>query len=495
MFCAQCGTETQADNKFCKHCGAAVGAAAAAAQAAVAQAPLSYPPPPGMPPGTAMPPGPPPGMVPVAYQAYAGGPQQVYYVPAQGVQAQAGVGLLEGIRSRIRALASTEKLEGFSLSETFSETFTHHGAEAVEEYMMVGASRTTPPVEMVETGWPRPWMFFRLLALLAIAALVLYAVWQLTTNIALMPSIVIMGAFAMPVAVLVFVFEMNTPRNVSVVQLLKLFIVGGLAASCVVSFEYMNPTLGRFPGIMEETAKLAGVLLVMRSGRYRYLLNGILFGCAVGAGFACFETCFYALLNNGGFLQTYLPEWLKAQVELANAVTQIQLQQAQADLQKALTDAMAALAHVLVQRGLLAPFGHPVWTAIAAGAFWRVKQDKPTTVAMLMDSRFLKAFAIPVVLHSIWDIGITFPKLFNPQTQGQANTDEYIIWTIYGVLSVIAWYVLFTMIQQGLHQVRDQQKAQLESTLVNVEATLGLGTKRPQIPVPQPVAPTGAAQA
>ncbi|MGC9222271.1 MAG: hypothetical protein ACP5E2_00020 [Terracidiphilus sp.] len=38
-------------------------------------------------------------------------------------------------------------------------------------------------------------------------------------------------------------------------------------------------------------------------------------------------------------------------------------------------------------------------------------------------------------------------------------------------------YVLFGLVQQGLRQVRDEQKAQLQSTLAKVEVTLGLGTR------------------
>jgi hypothetical protein len=33
------------------------------------------------------------------------------------------------------------------------------------------------------------------------------------------------------------------------------------------------------------------------------------------------------------------------------------------------------------------------------------------------------------------------------------------------------------MVQQGLSQVREEQKTQLQSTLVSVEATLGLGAR------------------
>lgn len=65
-------------------------------------------------------------------------------------------GFLERLRSQIRNLASTDRLEGFSLGEIFSEVFKRHTANEVEEYVMVGSERTTPPIDVVETGRPKP---------------------------------------------------------------------------------------------------------------------------------------------------------------------------------------------------------------------------------------------------------------------------------------------------------------------------------------------------
>ena len=373
------------------------------------------------------------------YQPYPGGPQQVYYVPAHGTQTHAG--FLSGVQAQIRNIASTEKLEGFSLGRTFSETFKRHGADAVDDYMMVGSSRTTPPIELVDTNWPRPWMFFRLLAIFTIASVVLYAVWLFTGNIPLISALQIMGAFGVPVAVLVFIFEMNTPRNVSVVVLGKLFVIGGLTAICAVSFEYMNAVAGKMPGVMEETAKLAALLIVMRSARYKYELNGILFGCAVGAGFACFETTFYAFQS-----------LMQALNKGANGDAAVQ-----------------AMMSTLVLRAVTAPFLHVVWTAIAAGAFWRVKQDRPVSASMLLDGRFLKAFAIPVVMHTLWDASVILPNL-----NGWIDIG---LWIGTGLTS---WYVLFTMIQQGLHQVKDVQVRQLQSTLASMQPVVGTYAMQPQ---------------
>jgi RsiW-degrading membrane proteinase PrsW (M82 family) len=422
------------------------------------------------------PPGiPPPGMTPMVYQSYPGGPQQVYYVPAAAAHQHSPGSLLDALRSRIRSLASTDALEGFSLGQTFSETFTRHGSEAVEEYMMVGSSKTTPSIETVETGWPKPWMFFRLLALFAIASVVLYIIWILTSQPGMFPAILFMGSFAVPATVVMFIFEMNTPRNVSLVMVGQLFLIGGLAGLCMALLEYQISLISSLPGPVEETAKLAAVLLVARSLRYKYELNGILFGCAVGAGFACFETCAYALgfLGSGGFLSVnVLPELSKASVDMANASSQAGFLYAQKELQQAYSDALTAMISSLKSRGLLSPFGHPVWTAISAGALWRVKKDKPINLSMLMDTRFLKAFAIPVVLHSLWDVTVTFPHLFSPTTQAEANTDQYFIYGLYAILAVIAWDVLFGLIQQGLRQVKEEQKEHLQTTLANVEAAM-----------------------
>jgi hypothetical protein len=110
---------------------------------------------------------------------------------------------------------------------------------------------------------------------------------------------------------------------------------------------------------------------------------------------------------------------------------------------------------------------HVAWTAIAAGAFWRVKYDKAVYPGMLTDARFLKAFAIPVIMHTAWDISILFPKLNGLVDIG--------IWIVTGF---ITWYVLFGMVQQGLRQVKQEQVTHLQSALATVEATLGLGTMR-----------------
>jgi protease PrsW len=470
MNCPRCGTACLPDTKFCKNCGAAIGAASSA-QAAAAPQPAASAAYPAAYPGA---PAPPPGMVPVVYQATPGGPQQVYYMPAQGGQAHASAGLLAGLNAQIRAIASTDQLEGFSLKQTFGQAFTRHTEDEINDYLVTGSSRTTPPLEMVNTDWPAPWMFFRLLALLAVAYAFFYGLYLYTQNEHTIPAIMVLGAFAVPLASLMLVWELNTPRNMSIVTVLRFVIAGGAISWAIALlveglpiFDPSNSIFVLLPGIAEESAKILAVVIVtwgLTSQRYKYQLNGILIGCAVGAGFACVETLGYGLatydqLIVGGVLQAT----------------------AQTTLPMVLTVATKGMVEELSLRGLLAPFGHVVWCAISAGALWRVKGDRAVSFAMLLDGRFLRAFMIPVVMHDLWDINISFPKnAFLNSLSGEACG-----WVLTGAIS---WYVLFTMIQQGLHQVRDMKKTQLEHTVAHVEATLGLGTKRYPM---QPPAPSG----
>lgn len=448
MFCAQCGTASLPEYRFCKNCGAVIGGSGNAQEAAQAlppptvqtmeadsaavqaMAPAAYQ-------NVAQ--GVPPSVPPPVFQTV---PQPIYYVATQAA-AQAHTvhqnNLLASLRGRIQSLASTESLEGFSLKDMFSEAFKRHGAAAAEDYILVGTSKTTPPIDLVETGWPKPWLFFRLLVALVIAYVALTVLYMRTGNTNCIPGMMFLGAFAVPLATLVLFFELNTPRNVSLHSVGKLFLLGAIVSLTVALLGYSLPIFDiseMEAGVVEEVAKLLTVVVVMRSVRYKYILNGILFGATVGAGFAAFETAGYAL--NEGFLAGLIPGLVHGE-----------------PLKLATHQGVVAMLQLLRLRGILAPLGHVAWTAVAAGAFWRVKQGKPTNTAMLFDTRFLKAFMIPVVLHAIWDAPWQLPFEGNQIITG-----------------IITWYVVFGLVQQGLRQVQEEQRTHLQSTLENVEAAM-----------------------
>lgn len=441
MFCASCGTALLPENKFCKNCGAAARASGSTQAAPpappqptlLAEPPSAYqyaPPPPGMPPGT--------------YQAV---PQPIYYVSQEAAVLAHRVqqnNLLHGLRGRIQSMASTESLEGFSLKDMFSEVFKRHGADVVEDYILVGTSKSTPPIELIETGWPKPWLFFRLLAVMVVAYVVLTRLFMWTGNANCIPGMMFLGAFVVPLSTMTLFFELNTPRNVSIHVVGKLFLMGAVVSLGVALLGYALPIFQiatMEAGIVEEVAKLLTVVILMRSIRYKYMLNGLLFGATVGAGFAAFETAGYALN------EAFLPGLIQGLVAGGNITQQV--------MNTATHQGVVAMLKILLLRGIEAPLGHVAWTALSAGAFWRVKQDKPFNPSMLFDSRFLKAFAIPVVMHATWDAPWQLPFSGNQILTG-----------------LVTWYVVFMLVQQGLRQVQAEQKVQLQTTLATVEAAM-----------------------
>ena len=428
MFCTKCGSACPPEYKFCKNCGTPL--ARPASDGAAAPTPAVMP---AAVPYAAVPQAVPPAVYPGLPAGVAAiGGQPVYYTSPQAAvhpHTVQQINLLHSLRTRIQSLASTEELEGFSLKEMFSEVFRRHSAAEIEDYILVGGSKTTPPIDVVQTGWPKPWLFFRVLATLVIAYLICtFTLMHLSDAGNMIPAVMILGAFAVPVTTLTFFFEMNTPRNVSVHRIASLFLLGAVVSLVFALVGYTLPVLGSMgnmaAGIVEEVAKLLTVVIVVRGVRYKYILNGLLFGATVGAGFAAFETSGYAL-NQG----------LLAGSSLHNGVV--------------------LMLEVLRTRAFLTPWGHVAWTAIAAGAFWRLKGSQPMQLSMLFDSRFLKAFMIPVVLHTLWDVPWQLPFDGN-----------------YIISAVVSWYVVFGLVQQGLHQVKDEQRAHLQMTLADVEASL-----------------------
>lgn len=433
MFCAQCGTDCPPEFKFCKNCGVTLPQSNGSAASSPAMAPQA-----------------------VAAQAYPGGPQVVYYTtPQAAAQAHAmnAQNLLKNLRGRLQAIASTEDLQGFSLTEMFSEVFKHRSPSELEDYLLVGTSKTTPPIDVVETGWPKPWLFFRVLAFFAIVCLALVYTLMHFQNPLLVPGVLILASFAAPLSVMTFFFEMNTPRNVSVQRLLILLFIGAAVSMFFAAIGYSMPFLSSenasllAAGVVEECAKLATVALVIRSVRYKYILNGLLFGATVGAAFAAFETAGYGFI---GQLGTQQPSYINGFLAGLNKYT------GQDAVGKSLHLAAVWMLSELQGRAIDAPFTHIAWTAIAAAALWRVKKDQPLRMSMLKDPRFLKAFMIPIVLHTIWD----FPYYQLPYYGNEI------------LCGFIAWYVLFGLIQQGLRQVQDEQRMHLQTTLHHVEASL-----------------------
>lgn len=346
--------------------------------------------------------------------------------------------LLGSLSSRLNKLASTDRLEGFSLWAMFSDVFVKRQPGELDSYFVVGTARTTPALQEIQTGWPKPWFFMRVFLFLAAVYICLYATFTQFGNPRIVPGLIFMGSMVVPLATVFLFWEMNTPRNVSFHMVLTLVCLGGvislfvsLAGFNLAHLEWLGAASA---GIIEESGKLLAVVLVVRNGtRYKWILNGIVFGAAIGGGFSAFETAGYT------FSDGFFDNFVKFIVANPNHDS---LQDLLDHGQGFGYDQMLSL---LLTRSLLAPFGHMLWTAISAGALWRVMNGRDFKPGMFADPKFFRTFLIPVCLHMLWNSPLIL--------DGWTGTFEHL------GLGVIGWYVAFTLIQQGLRQVREAQLA------------------------------------
>ncbi|GAB3959657.1 hypothetical protein GCM10028805_56180 [Spirosoma harenae] len=325
---------------------------------------------------------------------------------------------------RISTLTGVDTLDSdFSLKTIFAKVGEKRSDEDIESAFTVGTRLTTPLVGTIVSNWPQPWLFVRFGGSALLVFIALYLAVNQFQNGLLIPGLLFVGSFAVPFASLIFFWEMNAPQNVSLYQTIKLLFSGGMVSLLISLFFFSNLAfLDTFlgassAGIVEESGKLLAVLLLMRTKKqYHWILNGLLFGAAVGTGFAAFESSGYAfvVLLRGGFSQ---------------AISTIFL------------------------RGVLAPFGHVVWTAITAAAVWRVKGERPFAWEMLKDKGFQRTFLAVVILHMLWNAPFDIPIL-------------PVIWFIPTkqlILGTVAWIMALGIMQSGLKQIKKAQEAVLQA--------------------------------
>jgi RsiW-degrading membrane proteinase PrsW (M82 family) len=192
-----------------------------------------------------------------------------------------------------------------------------------------------------------------------------------TSNPNYIPSVILLGAFLVPVTFVSYLYERMPSWDVPLPALAVCFLWGGVLGTVVAgTLEYdVARVLGFLPklliGLIEESAKLVVPLIFYFVGRYRSEVAGIVIGVATAAGFAGLETMgygFVSLLTSKGNL--------------------------------------GVLDEVLLVRGLTSPAGHMAWTGLVCAVLWR---ERLKAGHATLDWRVLGAFLTAVVLHALWD--------------------------------------------------------------------------------------------
>lgn len=372
MFCHKCGEEIEAESNFCPYCGTARDQEEQSAQPAAE-----------------------------TVQMQPNGSQ---------VNAHASSSFSRALRGSVGH--ATERLNEFvgekgelklDLSDVFSEVFTKHTQEEAEMLFAAGTCATTPKLSDIPTTWPKPWLFARVFLIFALTYVLLYICIDSFSNSNALPGLIVIGSFAGPFALLIFFWEMNAPQNISIYETAKMFFVGG-AASLVAALvlyavfpvQELDVTGAIMVGIIEEIGKLMIIGYFVRKLNPKYILNGLLIGAAIGAGFAAFESAGYAF--------RFMYE-----------------------------EGLESMLSIIFMRGWQSVGGHVVWSAIGGAAIVYAKRGQRLSIDHFTNKHFLKLFIVPVALHAIWDM-IRYPVLVL-------------------ILIVIAWVFIFTLINAGLKQI------------------------------------------
>lgn len=341
---------------------------------------------------------------------------------ATELSAASAVSALENVAGRLAKATNTDPFRLADISHMFAGVFKAHSGDELEEHFGVGLPTTTPKISEVRDRVPQPWFFTRALLFLGLGFTALYFAYREFSNPNLIPALIFTGSFAAPLATALFFFECNLPANISLYAVLRMFTWGGILGLILTHFvhaiEAFLPVgwLGAsIAALTEEPAKLAAVVLLTSRSRYPWTLNGMCLGAAVGAGFAAFESAGYAL--------TAFHEGLLGAGSLDAASRD--------------------MTSSLLMRGVLSPFGHVIWTAITAGALWRVIHAAPLTTVSLADWRFVSPFIAAVLLHFTWNTAILVSLPF---------LGKFLI------LGLIAWIIGFGLLFTGFREVREASK-------------------------------------
>lgn len=326
--------------------------------------------------------------------------------------------LVARVASSIGGLTGTDQVETSHVGGLFSQVLRRHDDAELEEVFTAGLRTTTPGLAQIVATAPSPWVYSRLLAFFGTAFVLLLLTHAEFPGVLLLPGILLIGSFAFPLATAVFFYECNTPRNVSLFAFAKLFVWGGILG-IMLSLPLFNLTesVGEMigppiAGLIEEPGKLAAVVLLASATRYRWTLNGMCLGAAAGAGFAAFESAgyaMYALLSQGS-----------------------------------IDDGIDGMLGSITTRGLLAPLAHVVWTAITAGALWRVMRGQPFRWSFLADRRCYAPLIAAMILHALWNspLPLKIPFMLG-----------------YVGLGVVAWIIAIGMMLGALREIRAAQAA------------------------------------
>lgn len=335
-----------------------------------------------------------------------------------------------------KAFFKNAKNGNLSLGDMFSDVARRHTPEQTAKVLTAGTVLTTPEEGNMLVDWQRPFLFARFflgwLGILLLAFLMASMVGFGGGYYLLLIGI----PFLVPVTLLLLVYEMNVPRNISLYEVITTTALGGvlsLLAAAVANY-YSADYMAAWAGLVEEPAKLVVIYLILSRKNYKYALNGALLGAAVGTGFAIMESLIYVF--------TFIREGMFTTI-LFYADEGMTFGEVMENFGAVWSSGIFTGLYVAVSRAVTAVSGHGIFAALYGSALVKAKGSEEIRLANLFNLGFLVYFAASILLHALhnYDLNLGLPVLLN-----DTLPSEYII------VAAIAFALLLNTLHIGVNQ-------------------------------------------
>jgi RsiW-degrading membrane proteinase PrsW (M82 family) len=213
-------------------------------------------------------------------------------------------------------------------------------------------------------------LWWRILTTTLLAFCMGLLVMVLTRNPILFPTVLMLGTFAVPAAYVAFFYDHRHLSKLTQPTVILSFLYGGVLgvfASALLEpifIARLDSSTTIIVGLIEEFAKILGVLMIARHRRHDAELDGLILGAAAGMGFASMESSGYAFV---AFLSS--------------------------------RGNLSLMVGVSLLRGILSPIGHGTWTAILASVLFRESGDGRFRI----NGKVMGTYLTVAILHGLWD--------------------------------------------------------------------------------------------
>ncbi len=317
------------------------------------------------------------------------------------------------------------KGKNFKWAHIFSGFNAAKTKEEKQRQLMAGLPGNVPYESDMIKEWQPPFLFYKFfLYCFVMMALIFVCSYLYGFGDALIVSVI---PYMIPLLLLIMIWELNIPRNLSILDVLYIAAFSGILCYLVIFFinditgiAYMDSFVFTSP-LLAEIAQLLLICIFLRKKSRGYGLNGLLVGAAVGAG--------YAMMTTADDL-FYIAEYA-GQIE--------------------------GIMGLILVRIFTVIGGNILWMAAVGGALALAKGKEALKGRHLGNSLFLICLIGTYLLAVLWnyDIGSFFARFADSDVMNGLYTFLDVYQGRYILLTVVAWALFLFIARKGVEQAID----------------------------------------